>query len=70
MPSSPGYDVEGQSWGSWAWSYVPALLPSGEYEDDELAEDYGGVRKKPEPAVMAIGVYINKASVVFKVQTL
>ncbi|CAH1773157.1 unnamed protein product [Owenia fusiformis] len=52
---------EGEGWGSWAWSYVPAILPPGEEEQDDQS-----VRKKPQPLILEIGGYITKAEVVFK----
>ncbi len=59
-------DPNDQSWAAWAWSYVPPILPSAEYEDlDILPEEQS--RKKAEPPVMVIGIFVHKASIVFKV---
>ena len=56
----PG-DQEG--WASWAWSYVPQILPSGEEEDG----DESGPRRKPQLPVLTLGFYIKQASLAFKV---
>lgn len=55
-----------QSWSSWAWSYVPQILPAGE---EELPEGERSPKKKPPPAVLAVGMYAHKASLTFKVYT-
>ncbi|XP_041362052.1 vacuolar protein sorting-associated protein 13B-like [Gigantopelta aegis] len=52
---------EDEGWASWAWSYVPQILPS---EEDLAGEDRP--RTKPLPPVVSIGFYIHKASVMFK----
>ena len=68
---SPGVGVPamdegagGEGWASWAWSYVPQILPSGEEGEDD---DEQGPRRKPQPGVLSLGFYIKKASIVFKV---
>ncbi|XP_061177950.1 intermembrane lipid transfer protein VPS13B-like [Saccostrea echinata] len=52
-----------QSWSSWAWSYVPQILPTGE---EELQAEERSPKKKPPPAVLAVGMYAHKASLTFK----
>ena len=55
--------AEEEGWASWAWSYVPQILPSS--EEEEYEEE--ARRKKAPPPVLSLGFYINKTSVVFKV---
>lgn len=58
-------DLENQqSWSSWAWSYVPQILPT----EEELQEEERSPKKKRPPAVLAVGMYAHKASLTFKVQ--
>lgn len=58
-------DLENQqSWSSWAWSYVPQILPS----EEELQEEERSPKKKRPPAVLAVGMYAHKATLTFKVQ--
>ncbi|XP_055998709.1 intermembrane lipid transfer protein VPS13B-like isoform X2 [Ostrea edulis] len=52
-----------QSWSSWAWSYVPQIIPAGE---EELQEEERSPKKKPPPAVLAVGMYAHNASLTFK----
>lgn len=54
-----------QSWSSWAWSYVPQIIPAGE---EELQEEERSPKKKPPPAVLAVGMYAHNASLTFKVR--
>lgn len=57
-------DLENQqSWSSWAWSYVPQILPT----EEELQEEERSPKKKRPPAVLAVGMYAHKASLTFKV---
>lgn len=60
-------DLENQqSWSSWAWSYVPQILPT----EDELQEEERSPKKKRPPAVLAVGMYAHKATLTFKVHIL
>lgn len=57
-------DLENQqSWSSWAWSYVPQILPT----EEELQEEERSPKKKRPPAVLAVGMYAHKTSLTFKV---
>lgn len=51
-----------QGWASWAWSYVPQILPS---EEEELG-DASTTPKQKTPPILSIGMYAHKASVTFK----
>ncbi|GAB1597682.1 vacuolar protein sorting-associated protein 13B-like [Argonauta hians] len=65
---SPTSEYDDQGWASWAWSFVPQIL-SEDYEEEEEEEDGDTLhrrRKKPSPAVLCIGFYINNASVMLK----
>ena len=57
-----------QGWGSWAWSYVPQLLPSDseDDDDDDVTRNHGARHRKREPPILAIGAYCRKASFMFK----
>ena len=60
---------QAQGWGSWAWSYVPQILPYDDYDPD--MEDYDGEKTvpcKPQPSVLVIGLYVAQANVVCKVR--
>lgn len=60
-------DLENQqSWSSWAWSYVPQILPT----EEELQEEERSPKKKRPPAVLAVGMYAHKATLTFKVHIL
>ena len=64
---SPYDDLEeSQGWASWAWSYVPQILPAEEDEGDEDYDPAEGPRRQPQPPVVSLGFYIKTASVVFK----
>ena len=54
--------VNSESWSSWAWSYVPQLLP--EEEEAKLSP----VEKKQ--SVFSLGLYCTSATVMFKVSKL
>lgn len=57
-------DLENQqSWSSWAWSYVPQILPT----EEELQEEERSPKKKRPPAVLAVGMYAHKTTLTFKV---
>ena len=58
----PEGEEDDEGWVSWAWSYVPQILPS---EEDLAEEDRS--RSKPLYPVVSIGFYIHKASIMFKV---
>ncbi|XP_036393864.1 vacuolar protein sorting-associated protein 13B-like isoform X1 [Megalops cyprinoides] len=64
-----------QGWVSWAWSFVPAIVSTGEEEEAEEgyyqeAEEGGRPRSPqqhtPKDPVVSIGFYCTKASVTFK----
>ena len=56
---------EGDSWSSWAWSYVPQILPTEEEGEEEEGEDQP--RRKAAPPILVISLYISKASLLLKV---
>lgn len=58
-------DPSGQSWASWAWSYVPAILPA--YEDEEGLEGEINPAELP-PFVLVFGLFVKKAQFFFKVR--
>uniref|UniRef100_UPI00358FB320 intermembrane lipid transfer protein VPS13B isoform X2 n=1 Tax=Myxine glutinosa TaxID=7769 RepID=UPI00358FB320 len=75
-------DAEGQQgWTSWAWSFVPAIVSYVDEEDEdfELYDDYaehsgihtrGILSQRPRPpkeAILSVGFYITRFTVVFKV---
>ncbi|MGH0159677.1 UNVERIFIED_CONTAM: hypothetical protein FKN15_057767 [Acipenser sinensis] len=68
-----GNDDE-QGWVSWAWSYVPAIVSTGdEYDGEEYYEETeDGVQQRrqksqtPKDPIISIGFYCTKASVTFK----
>lgn len=57
-------DPSGQSWASWAWSYVPAIMPA--YEDEEGLEGEINPAELP-PFVLVFGLFVKKAQFFFKV---
>lgn len=66
VESEPNYEEAPQSWTSWAWSYVPQILPTEddfEYEDEEAVR----AKRKNEPSALVVGFCVNKGSVIFKV---
>ena len=64
MTPGQGEDLQ-QGWASWAWSYVPQILPDG--EEEGVTEEGTEPKRKPEPTLLAVGLYCEKASVTFKV---
>ena len=57
-----------QGWASWAWSYVPQIMPSsGSTDDLSQLSNEKTMLKKMDVTILDIGVYVMKASVVFKV---
>ncbi|XP_041104665.1 vacuolar protein sorting-associated protein 13B-like isoform X3 [Polyodon spathula] len=68
-----GNDDE-QGWVSWAWSYVPAIVSTGdEYDGEEYYEETeDGIQQRrqksqtPKDPIISIGFYCTKASVTFK----
>ena len=52
-----------KGWVSWAWSYVPQILPDA---DELLDENFQP--KKRTPHVLSIGLYAHKGTIVFKVR--
>ena len=71
---SGGDDESAQGWGSWAWSYVPQILPYEEdYDPDGEDSEYDGEKrppKKPQPSVMVLGLYVAQVNVVCKVSSM
>uniref|UniRef100_A0A2C9K5E4 Chorein N-terminal domain-containing protein n=1 Tax=Biomphalaria glabrata TaxID=6526 RepID=A0A2C9K5E4_BIOGL len=66
----PKYDdkleqTSDQGWASWAWSYVPQILPT-EDEDMEGGEEQRGNKGRPSPLILCIGIYIHHGTIVFK----
>lgn len=67
-------EVEDEGWVSWAWSFVPAIVSTGEEnegESDEYAESHEGGAARPlqhsyKDPVVSVGFYCTKASVTFK----
>ena len=60
----------GAGWVSWAWSYVPPILPTDQSSDvdGQPAElNSRGTSKKAEASVFIFGWYINEMSILFKV---
>jgi len=55
--------VNTQGWASWAWSYVPQILPTEEEEEDQTARPH----RKPPPSVFSFGMYGYKLTLKFKV---
>ena len=50
-----------EGWASWAWSYVPSILPDSE-------DEQGGTTKySSHPSVLAVGLYCSQSTVIFKV---
>ena len=56
------YSQDQQSWSSWAWSYVPQILPEAEDE-----EGLNQPRRKPLTSIFSLGMYAYKLTVKFKV---
>ncbi len=63
---APDPEMDDEGWASWAWSYVPQILPA--YDENELGE-YDGPRRKPQPGILSVGFYVTKASIIFKVRS-
>ncbi|GFO46200.1 vacuolar protein sorting-associated protein 13b [Plakobranchus ocellatus] len=63
-----GDDPEDQGWASWAWSYVPQLLPTEEEEEEQMRQEIeeGIRREKAAPHILSLGFYIHKGTVLFK----
>lgn len=65
-------DNEDQGWVSWAWSFVPAIINTGEEEESYPEMENTG---NPSPLqssfrepIVSVGFYCTKASVTFKVR--
>lgn len=67
---------EDQGWMSWAWSFVPAIVSTGEEEGEGESGLYtdtpesGAARppqSSPRDPIVSVGFYCTKASVTFKV---
>lgn len=56
-------EAQAEGWVSWAWSKVPAVLPTGE----EASDDETDSMEAPAPPVFDISFFNKKASLVFKV---
>ncbi|XP_066547149.1 intermembrane lipid transfer protein VPS13B isoform X2 [Amia ocellicauda] len=70
-----GNEEDNQSWVSWAWSFVPAIVSTGEDDQEEglyypQTEEDGQTRSPrhhtPKDPIVSIGFYCTKASVTFK----
>uniref|UniRef100_A0AAR2LI31 Vacuolar protein sorting 13 homolog B n=1 Tax=Pygocentrus nattereri TaxID=42514 RepID=A0AAR2LI31_PYGNA len=64
---------EEQGWVSWAWSFVPAIVSSGEEEGEAgfyMDTEDGGTPSPLQPSfrepIVSVGFYCTKASVTFK----
>uniref|UniRef100_A0A665TE46 Vacuolar protein sorting 13 homolog B n=1 Tax=Echeneis naucrates TaxID=173247 RepID=A0A665TE46_ECHNA len=62
-----------QSWVSWAWSFVPAIVGTEEENEEGLynQRETGGISNSPQrhthkDSIVSIGFYCTKASVTFK----
>ncbi|KAL4227239.1 Vacuolar protein sorting-associated protein 13B [Mactra antiquata] len=51
-----------QGWASWAWSYVPQILP----EDEDELEPEARSPRKPPPSIFSLGMYAYKTTIKFK----
>ncbi|XP_060756090.1 intermembrane lipid transfer protein VPS13B-like isoform X4 [Neoarius graeffei] len=62
-------DNEDQGWVSWAWSFVPAIINTGEEEYYAEMENTGNpspLQSSFREPIISVGFYCNKASVTFK----
>ncbi|KAM4705859.1 intermembrane lipid transfer protein VPS13B [Rhinophrynus dorsalis] len=67
-------DDEQQGWVSWAWSFVPAIVSSGnenEGEDGYIGSEDGTMQQSPKSQqskdpIISMGFYCTKATVTFK----
>ncbi|XP_059174786.1 intermembrane lipid transfer protein VPS13B-like [Physella acuta] len=67
IDTNQNIDQSSQGWASWAWSYVPQILPTEEEQaelDRQMEEQ--GRRGKPPPLILSIGFYIHHGTIVFK----
>ncbi|XP_074656098.1 intermembrane lipid transfer protein VPS13B-like [Tubulanus polymorphus] len=56
-----------QGWASWAWSYVPQVMPEFETTDeDDEGSDSSTEPPQKKPPVLAFGIYIKHAALTFK----
>ena len=64
-----GIDEDDQGWASWAWSYVPQILPTEEEEAEQMMQeaDERLRREKAAPHILSLGFYIHKGTILFKV---
>ncbi|KPP76788.1 hypothetical protein Z043_103837, partial [Scleropages formosus] len=76
----PGMEEDQQGWVSWAWSFVPALVGTGEEDEErhgdgervyhqEMEEDgrpSSPQQHAPRDPVVSVGFYCTKATVTFK----
>ncbi|XP_035828543.1 vacuolar protein sorting-associated protein 13B [Aplysia californica] len=61
------FDNPDQGWASWAWSYVPQILPEdSEDVDGGGGEDGARLRGKPAAHILSIGFYIHHGTILFK----
>ncbi|XP_061675041.1 intermembrane lipid transfer protein VPS13B-like isoform X4 [Syngnathoides biaculeatus] len=70
---NPGLSADNnQGWVSWAWSFVPAIVNSDEYEEGVYQQrETGSIPNNPQQhtlkePVVSIGFYCTKAAVTFK----
>lgn len=62
--SRPPEEHGGEGWASWAWSYVPAVLPDGEMDS---SDDEGEPPPRPPPPIFDVSFFNKRATLVVKV---
>lgn len=64
-------DNEDQGWVSWAWSFVPTIINTGEeeeyYAEMENTGNLSPLQSSLRDPIVSVGFYCTKASVTFKV---
>lgn len=64
-------DNDDQGWVSWAWSFVPTIIDTGEEEYYAEIENNGNsspLQSSLREPIVSVGFYCTKASVTFKVR--
>lgn len=71
MSLGPSTRDEDAGWATWAWSFVPQILPAEEDENGDGGGNASGRTsgKGQDEAVLMVGFYCSKAEVVFKVRS-
>ncbi|KAK3772280.1 hypothetical protein RRG08_039097 [Elysia crispata] len=66
--SAEGQEEDDQGWASWAWSYVPQLLPTEEEEAELRMQetDERLRRERAAPHILSLGFYIHNGTILFK----